>query len=125
MRIDARPRERPSLERLPWQDHVSAAHRRSGAAICHLAVEGRGPAPMPCREETKPVSIAATPVCRCGMAAISPLSDRASTAPNGLFNGLIWPKAGFASIAYDATAASNFLPLPAAPSFLARQESPP
>ena len=43
----------------------------------------------------------------------SPLSDRASTAPNGLFNGLIWPKAGCASIAYDATAASNFLPLPA------------
>jgi len=80
---------------------------------------------MPCREETKPVSIAATPVCRCGMAAISPLSDRASTAPNGLFNGLIWPKAGFASIAYDATAASNFHPLPAAPSFLAKQESPP
>ncbi|MGH6753503.1 MAG: hypothetical protein ACREDP_15165, partial [Bradyrhizobium sp.] len=36
----------------------------------------------------------------------------------------IWPKAGCASIAYDATAASNFLPLPAAPSFLARQESP-
>jgi hypothetical protein len=23
-----------------------------------------------------------------------PLSDRVSTAPNGLFNGLIWPKAG-------------------------------
>jgi hypothetical protein len=71
------------------------------------------------------MSIAVTPVCRRGMAAISPLSDRASTAPNGLFNGLIWPNAGFASIAYDATAASNFLPLPAAPPFLARQESPP
>ncbi|MCX4195671.1 hypothetical protein OMR07_08735 [Methylobacterium organophilum] len=53
------------------------------------------------------------------------LSVRHATAPNGLSNGLIWPKAGFASIAYDATAASNFLPLPAAPSFLARQESPP
>jgi hypothetical protein len=52
-------------------------------------------------------------------------SLRASTAPNGLFNGLIWPKAGFASIAYDATAASDFLPLPAAPPFLASQESPP
>ena len=51
--------------------------------------------------------------------------SRLSTAPNGLFNGLIWPKAGFASSAYDATAASNFLPLPAAPSFLAGQESPP
>jgi len=53
------------------------------------------------------------------------LSDRASTAPNGLSNGLIWLKTGFASIAYDATAASNFLPLPAAPSFRAQQESPP
>ncbi|MDH0908573.1 MULTISPECIES: hypothetical protein [Alphaproteobacteria] len=53
------------------------------------------------------------------------LSARHATAPNGLSNGLIWPKVGFASIAYDATAASNFLPLPAAPSFLARQETPP
>lgn len=53
------------------------------------------------------------------------LSARHATAPNGLSNGLIWPKAGFASIAYDATAASNFLPLPAAPPFLARQETPP
>jgi hypothetical protein len=53
------------------------------------------------------------------------LFDRHATAPNGLSNGLIWPKDGCASIAYDATAASNFLPLPAAPSFLARQESPP
>jgi uncharacterized protein (DUF736 family) len=44
-------------------------------------------------------------------------------APNGLFNGLIWPKDGFASIAYAATARHDFLPLPAAPSFLARQES--
>jgi len=35
-----------------------------------LAVEGRGAAPMPCREETKPVSIAVTQVCRCWMAAI-------------------------------------------------------
>jgi hypothetical protein len=80
---------------------------------------------MPCREGTKPVSIAVTPVADAGWPPSSPLSDRASTAANGLFNGLIWPKAGFASIAYDATAASNFLPLPAAPTFLARQESPP
>jgi len=50
---------------------------------------------------------------------------RVSTAPNGLFNGLIWPKAGCASIAYDATAASDFLPLPATPPFLAGQETPP
>ena len=34
-------------------------------------------------------------------------------SPNGLFNGLIWPEAGYASIAYDATAASDFLPLTA------------
>src|SRR5690606_19400450 len=68
---------------------------------------------------------AVAPVAVAGRPPSSPLSDRASTAPNGLFNGLIWPKAGCASIAYDATAASNFLPLPAAPSFLARKESPP
>src|SRR5690606_36773336 len=42
---------------------------------------------------------------------------------NGLFNGLIWPKVGNASIAYAATARLDFLPLPAAPSFLARQQS--
>ena len=30
------------------------------------------------------------------------LSVRHATAPNGLFNGLIWPKAGCASIAYAA-----------------------
>ncbi len=71
------------------------------------------------------MSVDATPVCRCGMAAIFSLSDRVSTAPNALFNGLICPKVGSASIAYDATAASNFHPLPAAPSFLAKQESPP
>ena len=57
--------------------------------------------------------------------ATSPFSPRVSTAANGLFNGLIWPKDGCASTAYDATAASNFLPLPAAPPFLAKQESPP
>jgi hypothetical protein len=96
-----------------------------GAAISQLAVEAYDAAPLPTREETKPVSFAATLVCRCGTATISPLSDHSSTAPNGLSNGLIWPKAGFASVAYDATAASNFLPLPAAPPFLARQESPP
>jgi len=35
-----------------------------------LAVEGHDAAPMPCREEAKPVSIAATPVCRRGTVAI-------------------------------------------------------
>jgi hypothetical protein len=56
-------------------------------------------------------------------AAILSASSRHQPAPNGLFNGLIWPKAGCASIAYGATAASNFHPQPASPSFLARQES--
>jgi uncharacterized protein (DUF736 family) len=42
---------------------------------------------------------------------------------NGLFDGRIWPKAGCASIAYAAMAPIDFLPLPAAPSFLARQQS--
>jgi len=46
-----------------------------------------------------------------------------STAPNGLSNGLIWPKTGCASIAYAAMAPINFLPLSAARSFLAKQES--
>jgi hypothetical protein len=41
----------------------------------------------------------------------------------GLFDGRIWPKAGCASIAYAAMAPIDFLPLPAAPSFLARQQS--
>ena len=45
------------------------------------------------------------------------------TAPNGLFNGLIWPKAGCASIAYGSMAPVKFLPLPAAPPFLANQET--
>jgi hypothetical protein len=40
-------------------------------------------------------------------------------------HGLIWPQAGFASIAYAAMAPVNFLPLPAAPSFLAKQETSP
>jgi hypothetical protein len=42
---------------------------------------------------------------------------------NGLFDGRIWPKAGCASIAYAAMAPNDFLPLTAAPSFLARQQS--
>jgi hypothetical protein len=58
------------LEQLPWLGYVSAAHRRSGAAISQLAVDDQNAAPMPCREETKPVSIAVAPVCRCGIAAI-------------------------------------------------------
>jgi hypothetical protein len=43
----------------------------------------------------------------------------------GLFNGLIWPKVGYASTAYGSTPPVNFLPLPAAPPFLAKQESLP
>ncbi len=45
------------------------------------------------------------------------------TAPNGLFNWLIWPKTGYASIAYGAMTPVKFLPLPAAPPFLASQET--
>ncbi|KIZ33997.1 MULTISPECIES: hypothetical protein [Rhodopseudomonas] len=56
--------------------------------------------------------------------AILSLNDPCKpTAPNGLFNGLIWPKTGCASIAYGAMAPVNFLPLPAAPPFLASQET--
>ena len=57
--------------------------------------------------------------------ATSPFSPRVSTAANGLFNGLIWPKDGCASNAYATTAGLDFLPLPAAPPFLAGQETPP
>jgi len=53
----------------------------------------------------------------------SPCFPRSGTAPNGLINGLIWPKDGFASSAYATTARPDFLPLPAAPSFLAKQQS--
>jgi len=38
---------------------------------------------------------------------------------------VIWPKTGCASIAYAAMAPVNFLPLPAAPAFLAQQQSLP
>ncbi|MBK5950322.1 hypothetical protein CH339_14320 [Rhodobium orientis] len=58
-----------------------------------------------------------------GIAILSLNYPCESTAPNGLFNGLIWPKAGCASIAYGAMAPVRFLPLPAGPSFLARQET--
>jgi len=58
-----------------------------------------------------------------GIATFSLLRLCRSTAPNGLFNGLIWPKTGCASIAYAAMAPIDFLPLPAAPSFLAKQQS--
>lgn len=51
----------------------------------------------------------------------APLSVR--PLQNGLFNGLIWPKGGCASIAYAAMAPIDFLPLPAVPSFLAKQET--
>ena len=50
-------------------------------------------------------------------------SAHSATAPSGLFNGLIWPKDGCASSAYATTARPDFLPLPAAPSFLAQQQS--
>jgi hypothetical protein len=58
-----------------------------------------------------------------GIANFSLLRLCRSTAPNGLFNGLIWPKTGCASIAYAAMAPIDFLPLPAAPPFLAKQQS--
>jgi len=102
-----------------------AGHRTFGAAISFRATGGQEAATLAWREETKPLNPAVAPAFRCGRAPFSPLSDRASIAPNGLSNGLIWLKTGFASIAYAATAASNFLPLPAAPSFRAQQESPP
>lgn len=69
-RIDARSREAIYVRALPWQYHVSAAHRRSGAAISQMAVEGQDAAVMPFREETKSASVDATPVCLCGTAAI-------------------------------------------------------
>src|SRR3546814_15716406 len=51
------------------------------------------------------------------------MSRSGRALPCGICNGLIWPKVGFASIAYDATAPIDFLPLPAARSFLAKQQS--
>ena len=95
------------------QSHVLAGHRTFGAAISFRATGGQEAVTLAWREETKPLNPAVAPAFRCGRAPFSPLSDRASTAPNGLSNGLIWLKTGFASIAYAATAASNFLPLPA------------
>ncbi|NTJ64930.1 hypothetical protein G6M50_28435 [Agrobacterium rhizogenes] len=100
-------------------------HRIPGAAITLVTVAGRDATASTWCEETKPVSMSRRRFSDAEWPPSSPSLDLASTAPNGLFNGLIWPKAGCASIAYDATAASNFLPLPAAPLFLARQESPP
>jgi len=58
-----------------------------------------------------------------GVATLSLNSPWEPTAPNGLFNGLIWPNTGCASIAYDTMTPVKFLPLPAAPSFLASQET--
>jgi hypothetical protein len=84
---------------------------------------------------TKPLSTGSTQGNECraeragpagkatGRPCSPPCASVGSTAPNGLFNGLIWPEAGCASIAYAATAPIDFLPLPAAPSFLAKQES--
>ncbi|WP_210332669.1 hypothetical protein [Methylosinus sp. H3A] len=53
----------------------------------------------------------------------SPRSPSGQALHNGLFDGRIWPKAGCASIAYAAMAPIDFLPLTAAPSFLAKQQS--
>jgi len=62
---------RPGIVReLPWHDHVSAAKRRSGAAISSMVVKGQDAETMPSREETKPVSVDATPAYRCGTTAI-------------------------------------------------------
>lgn len=56
--------------------------------------------------------------------ATSSFSLRVSTAPNGLFNGLIWPKtSASASTALTQQRRHNFLPLTAEPPFHARQES--
>ena len=48
-----------------------------------------------------------------------------STAPNGLFKGLIWPKTGFASTDLCSTVPLHFLPLSAAPPFLAETRKSP
>ena len=99
--------------------NISGAAAESGipqsprSAQCRVVFGGQG-----CRDRLDNgfVSSARTP-CRCRLAGAeaSPClgSDLHATAPKGLFNGLIWPEAGCASIAYDATAASNFLPLTA------------
>jgi len=61
---------------------------------------------------------------RCvGIAGFSLSHLCRASAPSGLIDGLIWPQAGFASIAFAAMAPIDFLPLTAAPSFLAEQES--
>lgn len=54
------------------------------------------------------------PVCLGGgLSPVSPSAPRVQTAPYGLFNGLIWPKTGFASTASAQQRRHNFLPLPA------------
>ncbi|MCO5961067.1 hypothetical protein [Sinorhizobium meliloti] len=57
------------MERLSWQDHLGDTPKIRRGDLC-VAVAGLDVTPMPGREETKPVSIAATPVCRCGTATI-------------------------------------------------------
>jgi len=49
---------------------ISDAERTPAAAISVVTVDGQDAAESTCREETKPVSLAITPVCRCGKAAI-------------------------------------------------------
>ena len=51
-----------------------------------------------------PSSERRSPVLLFGRCLVAPL-------PHGLFNGLIWPKAGCASIVYAATPPGEFLPL--------------
>jgi len=54
------------------------------------------------------------PVCLGGgLSPVSPSAPRVQTAPYGLFNGLIWPKTGFASTASAQQRRHNFLPLSA------------
>jgi hypothetical protein len=83
------------------RDGLSTGHRASAYARRNCR-----PLRIRKRSESSP-----WPICR--------------NAPNqgGLLHGLIWPEAGFASIASDATAHHDFLPLAAALPFLAKQQS--
>ncbi|MFT8988727.1 MAG: hypothetical protein ABF959_00240 [Gluconobacter albidus] len=70
-----------------WRGDLYSGGKRSDAAASAW------------QEEMTPVSMRRRRFDGAGRPQSSPLSDRASTAPNGLFNGLIWPKGGCASIA--------------------------
>ena len=89
------------------------AHQVASLGMKRTGLQGQRRFPLLRRTRTKVFGV-----------AILSLNDPCEpTAPNGLFNGLIWPKAGCASIAFAAMTPVKFLPLPAAPSFLARQET--